>query len=210
MLTVATRKLTVAAAKGASRSVRNRALTAAWTGSPAPASRPRPTSGSRPRTGLTDRQAPAGRGQRPPSGDHAERAEQGADRDGLAGQAQQAEPVQHQRGEHLAADEEPDADQGAEPREQHDAGGDVQRAGHATAEVPRGHRAEPAERGEGAETAGQGGEQGSGQPKLERGCAGRAVHRPVELDVGGGLHGQQGAGEEGQEQQGTVHDVLRN
>lgn len=200
MLTVAARKLTVAAAKGASRSARSRALTAAWTGSPAPASRPRPTSGSR-RLGADDDHHPD---------DHGERTEQGADRDGLAGQAQQAEPVQHQRGEHLAADEQPDADQGAEPWEQHYAGGDVQRAGHATAEVPGGHRAEPAERGERAEAAGEGGEQGGGQHELERGGTGRAVHRPVELDVGGGLHGQQGAGEEGQAQQGTVHDVLPN
>lgn len=79
-----------------------------------------------------------------------ERAERDAGGQLLLGQAEQPEQVQAERREHLPGHEEPDRREGAEPGEEQDPAGDVQRAGQAAEQMPAGHVGELAE---GAERA---------------------------------------------------------
>jgi hypothetical protein len=116
--------------------------------------------------------------------------------DRLARDAQPAEAVEQERGQHLAGDEQPDADDGAQAREQQDAGGDVDRAADAADEMPRlGVVQEP----EGADRAGrqcEEGQQAGADGQLQRGGRDRAAGGAAQLHVRRGLQRQQAADEE--------------
>jgi hypothetical protein len=182
------------------------ALIAPWIGRTAPAARPRNApAGALARRHLERASAGLGSYDQPGADNDGSRAGERCCLVHISSNAEPAEAVEQERGEHLAGDEQPDRDERAEAREEQDAGGDVDGAAEAADEVPGLNLIEEPE---GTERAGQRREREEhGRPDRElqgRGAEG-ADHSRRELHVGGRLQDQQAADEQQERDREAFH-----
>jgi hypothetical protein len=107
--------------------------------------------------------------------------------------AESAEAVERERGEHLSGDPQSDRDHRAEAREEEDPGRDVDGAAQAAEQVPRLRLAEQPERVERARDRRCDEQERGADAELQRRRAERAAGGGAELDVGRCLYGEQRA-----------------
>lgn len=120
-------------------------------------------------------------------------------------ETEEAEEVERERGEHLAGDEEPDGGEGAEPWEEQDAAGDVERTGESAKQLPGLDVGQFAERAECSGRHREHGQQTGRDAELDGRGAVRGADGRVELEVHRGLDGQEAADQQGRGEERGMH-----
>jgi hypothetical protein len=119
--------------------------------------------------------------------------------------AEPAEPVERERGEHLPGDPQGNRHHCAEPREQQDPRGDVEGARESADEVPGLDVVHQTERAQRANRRARREQEQGADAELERRRAEWAAGRRAQLHVGGGLERQQAADAEQERNRKNVH-----